>query len=121
MRGVFGRGVGWRVCVAFLEVLVTCADVLLAPGGRRRLAACVVDGGWPLLWAAGWWAGLPVTDRSSRPRHGPDRLWALTPGSRSHTPSGERALVWVNVLWAGWTRPEAGERVFVWVNVLLVG
>ena len=48
MRGVFGRGVGWRVCVAFLEVLVTCADVLLAPGGRRRLAACVVDGGWPL-------------------------------------------------------------------------
>ena len=38
MRGVFGRGVGWRVCVAFLEVLVTCADVLLAPGGRRRLA-----------------------------------------------------------------------------------
>jgi len=48
LRGVFGRGVGWRVCVAFLEVLVTCADVLLAPGGRRRLAACVVDGGWPL-------------------------------------------------------------------------
>ena len=45
LRGVFGRGVGWRVCVAFLEVLVTCADVLLAPGGRRRLAACVVDGG----------------------------------------------------------------------------
>ena len=45
MRGLFGRGVGWRVCVAFLEVLVTCADVLLAPGGRRRLAACVVDGG----------------------------------------------------------------------------
>ena len=35
MRGVFGRGVGWRVCVAFLEVLVTCADVLLAPRGRR--------------------------------------------------------------------------------------
>ena len=45
MRGLFGRGVGWRVCVAFLEVLVTCADVLLAPGGRRRLAVCVVDGG----------------------------------------------------------------------------
>ena len=45
MRGVFGRGVGWRVCVALLEVLVTCADVLLAPGGRRGLAACVVDGG----------------------------------------------------------------------------
>ena len=74
MRGVFGRGVGWRVCVAFLEVLVTCADVLLAPGGRRRLAACVVDGGWPLWWVPrlrppppGWWVGL-LPDRPARDR-----------------------------------------------------
>ena len=48
VEGGLRRGVGWRACVAFPEVLVTHADVLLAPGGRRRLAVCVVDGGWLL-------------------------------------------------------------------------
>ena len=45
VEGGLRRGVGWCACGAFPEVLVTCADVLLAPGGRRRLAVCVVDGG----------------------------------------------------------------------------
>ena len=38
LRGGLRLGVGWRVCVTFPETFVTCADVLLAPGGRRRLA-----------------------------------------------------------------------------------
>ena len=48
VEGGVRRDVGWRVCVVFPEAFVTCVDVLLAPGGRCRLAACVVDGGWLL-------------------------------------------------------------------------
>ena len=76
VEGGLRRGVGWRACVAFPEVLVTHADVLLAPGGRRRLAgaACVVDGGWLLRRVPrlrppppGWWVGL-LPDRPARDR-----------------------------------------------------
>ena len=92
------------------------ANAALTPRARVRVARLVVEEGWPVSEVAArfqcswptvkrrvdrYRAGQPMTDRSSRPRHGPDRLRALTPGSRSHTPSGERALVWVNALWAG--------------------
>ena len=68
---------------------MTHANALLAPGGRRRLAACVIDGGL-LLWAAGRFQAPP-------PQPG---VWAGLL-RRVHVPSGERALMWVNALWVG--------------------
>jgi len=61
----------------------------LTPEGRRRLAVLIVDGGWSLRraaerfqcapatakrWADRYRAGLPLTDRSSRPSSSPLRL-----------------------------------------------
>ncbi len=81
---------GWRACVAFPKAFVTHANALLTPGGRRRLAACVVDGDWLLLWAAGRFQVPP-------PQPG---VWAGLL-RRVHAPSGERALMWVNALRVG--------------------
>ena len=56
------------------------ANAPLTPEGRRRLAAVIVDEGWPIRraaerfqvspatahrWATRYRAGLPLTDRSS--------------------------------------------------------
>ncbi len=71
------------------------ANAPLTPEGRRRLAILIVDEGWPIRrvaerlqvspstaqkWAARYRAGLPLTDRSSRPRTSPNRL----PKKREH-------------------------------------
>ena len=77
---------GWRACVAFPKAFVTHANALLAPGGRRRLAACVIDGGWLLLWAARRFQAPP-----------PQPCGRARLLRRVHVPSGERALMWVNV------------------------
>jgi transposase InsO family protein len=68
---------------------MTHANAPLTPTGRLRLARAVVDRGWPLAraadrfqcspatakkWADRYRAGLPMTDRSSRPRRSPGRL-----------------------------------------------
>lgn len=68
---------------------MTHANAPLTPEGRRRLAALVVDRGWPLRraadrfqcspatvkrWADRYRAGLPLTDRSCRPATSPSRL-----------------------------------------------
>jgi transposase InsO family protein len=68
---------------------VTHANALLTPKGRLRLAKTVVDEGWTLAraaerhqvsratakkWADRYRAGLPMTDRSSRPKRTPTRL-----------------------------------------------
>jgi|GEM_PF-1216585 len=65
------------------------ANAPLTPIGRTRLAALIVDQGWPVRraaerfqvspataskWAARYRAGEPLTDRSSRPHHSPARL-----------------------------------------------
>ena len=65
------------------------ANAPLTPVGRRRLAALIVDDGWPVRraaerfqvspataakWAARYRAGEALTDRSSRPHHSPARL-----------------------------------------------
>ncbi|MFV0371047.1 MAG: IS481 family transposase, partial [Azonexus sp.] len=69
------------------------ANAPLTPAGRLRLACCVVDDGWSLRraaerfqvapatakrWADRYRAGLPLTDRSSRPHHSPARLSTRT-------------------------------------------
>jgi transposase InsO family protein len=61
----------------------------LTPEGRRRLAVLIVEQRWSVRraaerfqcspataakWAARYQAGLPLTDRSSRPRHSPRQL-----------------------------------------------
>ena len=71
------------------EVFVTHDNAPLTPEGRRRLAVLVVDEKWPLRraaerfqcspatakrWADRYRAGLPLTDRSSRPLASPNRL-----------------------------------------------
>lgn len=71
------------------------ANAPLTPEGRRRLAILIVDEGWSIRraaqrlqvspstaqkWAARYRAGLPLTDRSSRPRTSPNRL----PKKREH-------------------------------------
>jgi len=71
------------------------ANAPLTPEGRRRLAAVIVDEGWAIRraaerfqvspataqkWAARYRTGLPLTDRSSRPRTSPNRL----PKRREH-------------------------------------
>lgn len=68
---------------------MTHANAPLTPEGRRRLAVLVVDKRWPLRraaerfqcspatakrWADRYRAGLPLTDRSSRPNSSPSRL-----------------------------------------------
>ena len=65
------------------------ANAPLTPIGRRRLAALIVDEGWPIRraaerfqvapataskWATRYRAGESLTDRSSRPHHSPTRL-----------------------------------------------
>ena len=65
------------------------ANAPFAPEGRLRLARLIVDQGWSARraaerfqcspataskWAARYRAGLPLTDRSSRPRVSPGRL-----------------------------------------------
>jgi len=65
------------------------ANALMTPAGRLRLAEAVVDQAWPLAraaerfqcsratakkWADRYRAGLPMTDRSSRPHRSPHRL-----------------------------------------------
>ncbi|GAA1057433.1 hypothetical protein GCM10017608_16130 [Agromyces luteolus] len=68
---------------------MTHANALLTPKGRLRLARTVVDDGWTLAraaerhqvsratakkWTDRYGAGLPMTDRSSRPHRTPARL-----------------------------------------------
>lgn len=68
---------------------MTHANAPLTPAGRLRLAACIVDDGWPLRraaerfqvspatakrWADRYRAGQPLIDHSSRPAHSPNRL-----------------------------------------------
>ncbi|MFT3714993.1 MAG: IS481 family transposase [Gordonia sp. (in: high G+C Gram-positive bacteria)] len=68
---------------------MTHANAPLTPEGRRRLAVLIVEDGWPLRraaerfqcspstakrWADRYRAGLPLTDRSSRPRRCPQRI-----------------------------------------------
>jgi transposase InsO family protein len=68
---------------------VTHANAPLAPLGRLRLAQLIVDRGWSVRraaerfqcapstaskWAARYRAGLPLTDRSSRPHRSPHQL-----------------------------------------------
>lgn len=68
---------------------MTHANAPLTPEGRRRLAVLIVDRRWPVRraaerfqvspatatkWASRYRAGLPMTDRSSRPRRSPTRL-----------------------------------------------
>ena len=65
------------------------ANAPLTPIGRRRLAALIVDDGWPIRraaerfqvspataskWATRYRAGESLEDRSSRPHHSPTRL-----------------------------------------------
>ena len=65
------------------------ANALMTPAGRLRLAQAVVDQRWPVAraaerfqctratakkWADRYRAGLPMTDRSSRPHRSPQRL-----------------------------------------------
>lgn len=65
------------------------ANAPLTPIGRQRLAALIVDGGWPIRraaerfqvspataskWATRYRAGQSLRDRSSRPRCSPTRL-----------------------------------------------
>lgn len=72
---------------------MTHANAPLTPEGRRRLAVLIVDGGWTVRraaerfqcsastaskWASRYRAGLPLSDRSSRPRSSPARLSART-------------------------------------------
>ena len=62
-------------------------------GGRRRLAVLIVDDGWTIRraaerfqvsaataskWAKRYRAGLSLADRSSRPRHNPNRTAVKT-------------------------------------------
>lgn len=71
------------------------ANAPLTPEGRRRLAALIVDQGWSIRraaerlqvspataqkWATRYRAGLPLTDRSSRPHTSPGRI----PKKREH-------------------------------------
>jgi transposase InsO family protein len=68
---------------------MTHVNAPLTPEGRRRLAVLIVDRGWSLRraaeryqcspatakrWADRYRNGLPLTDRSSRPRTSPNRL-----------------------------------------------
>lgn len=67
---------------------MTHANAPLTPEGRRRLASLIVDEGWAVRraaerfqcspatasrWSRRYRAGLPLTDRSSRPHHSPSR------------------------------------------------
>ncbi|HWV56427.1 MAG TPA: IS481 family transposase [Longimicrobiales bacterium] len=68
---------------------MTHANAPLTPEGRRRLASSIVDDGWAVRraaerfqvspatasrWARRYRAGLPLSDRSSRPRSMPSQL-----------------------------------------------
>ncbi|RLK47532.1 IS481 family transposase [Microbacterium telephonicum] len=68
---------------------MTHANAPLTPEGRRRLASSIVDHGWSVRvaaqrfqcspatasrWSRRYRAGLPLTDRSSRPTTSPHRL-----------------------------------------------
>lgn len=68
---------------------MTHANAPLTPEGRRRLGSLIVDDGWPIhraaerfqvapatakRWADRYRAGLPLTDRSSKPQTSPTRL-----------------------------------------------
>lgn len=68
---------------------MTHANAPFTPAGRERLARLIVEDGWPIRraaerfqcspataakWAARYRSGLPMTDRSSRPRTSPTRL-----------------------------------------------
>lgn len=68
---------------------MTHANAPFTPEGRTRLAKLIVEQGWPVRraaerfqcspatasrWAARYRAGLPMTDRSSRPRRCPNQL-----------------------------------------------
>lgn len=70
------------------EVFVTHANAPFTPEGRARLARLIVEEGWPVRraaerfqcspatasrWARRYRTGLPLTDRSSRPRVTPSR------------------------------------------------
>ena len=70
---------------------MTHANAPLTPEGRRRLGSLIVDQGWTVRraaerfqvspasasrWARRYRAGLPLTDRSSRPHTSPARLSA---------------------------------------------
>ncbi|WP_439592318.1 helix-turn-helix domain-containing protein, partial [Microbacterium sp.] len=67
---------------------MTHANAPLTPEGRRRLASLIVDQGWAVRraaerfqcspatasrWSRRYRAGLPLTDRSSRPCRQPNR------------------------------------------------
>ncbi|QEO08685.1 IS481 family transposase [Protaetiibacter larvae] len=67
---------------------MTHANAPFTPEGRARLARLIVDQGWPVRraaerfqcspatasrWACRYRAGLPLTDRSSRPHRSPSR------------------------------------------------
>jgi IS30 family transposase len=72
---------------------VTHANAPLTLEGRRRLASSIVDDGWSVRvaaqrfqcspatasrWSRRYRAGLPLTDRSSRPVSSPTRLSLCT-------------------------------------------
>lgn len=72
---------------------MTHANAPLTPEGRRRLAVLIVEHGWTVRraadrfqcststasrWSGRYRAGLPLTDRSSRPVNSPARLRART-------------------------------------------
>lgn len=79
---------GYHTQIVAAETLVTHANAPLTPEGRRRLASLIVDEGWAVRraaerfqcspatasrWSRRYRAGLPLTDRSSRPHHSPSR------------------------------------------------
>ena len=81
--------VGYHAHTTDGGLLLVHANALMTPAGRLRLAAAVVDDRWPLAraaerfqcsratakkWADRYRAGLPMTDRSSRPHRSPQRL-----------------------------------------------
>ncbi|MGJ1513142.1 helix-turn-helix domain-containing protein, partial [Clavibacter sepedonicus] len=67
---------------------MTHANAPFTPAGRVRLARLIIEDGWPVRraaerfqcspatasrWARRYRAGLPMTDRSSRPHRQPTR------------------------------------------------
>jgi len=80
--------VGYHTHFFTTEVFVSQGRTPFTAEGRRRLAKLIVDDGWPIRraaerfqcspataskWAARYRAGLPLTDRSSRPHRSPSR------------------------------------------------
>ena len=78
-----------RLTVLTTEAFVIHANAPLTPEGRRRLASLIVDDGWSVRraaerfqcspataskWSRRYRAGLPLTDRSSRPHSCPSRV-----------------------------------------------